>query len=139
MQQTLDASQLGWFLDRKLPPSVQKTLQMSIKSYAYQKLTITEIKALQEELAMHYFCTGTSFVQVEEKHLLKAFKISNSTVVLPTCQKLVGPLLNTCFNRLKIQVDTLLSCGSKHICLTTDGWSNVHSEPIVNYMGVVGK
>ncbi|KAH9245455.1 hypothetical protein BASA81_017052 [Batrachochytrium salamandrivorans] len=57
--------------------------QTLITNYAAPKLTKEQLAILHETIAMHYFCTGTSFQRIEEQHLLKAFQVVNPSVTLP--------------------------------------------------------
>jgi hypothetical protein len=47
-------------------------------------MTQKELDKLEEAIAMHYYITGTSFVRIEESHLLEAFQVCRPDVVLPT-------------------------------------------------------
>ena len=68
--------------------------QASITNYGSAKLIKGQLAALHESLAMHSFSTGTSFQQIKDPNVLKAFQIANPSVTLPTRQKLAGPLLD---------------------------------------------
>ena len=57
-------------------------------SYTVPKVTKKQLETLHEALAMHYYCTGTSFQRVQEHHLLKAFQAVNPSVTLPNRKKL---------------------------------------------------
>ena len=85
-----------------------------------------------------FYKTGTSFIRVEDKDLIKAFNICRPGVVIPSRKQLAGPLLDECYLGVKQQVDEHLQ-SSDSICIVTDGWTNVISQPIVNYMAIATK
>ena len=45
-------------------------------------------------------------------------------------------LLETCYQKVKAEVDKVLSSNKQFICITSDAWSTVLNEPLVNYMAV---
>ena len=48
----------------------------------------------------------------------------------------VGGLLEECYQQVKVEVDKVLSAESQFVCITSDAWSNMSNEPVVNYMAV---
>jgi len=99
-------------------------------------LSKTQKDLIKECIAMHYYVTGTSFVRIEEANLLKAFQLCRPDVELPDRKQLAGPLLEKCYEKVRKETDyQLRSMKASMFCLTsTDGWSNVKNEPIINYM-----
>ena len=116
--------------------STRSSVQPSMMSYTVPKVTKKQLETLHEALAMHYYCTGTSFQRVQEYHLLKAFQAVNPSVTLPTRKKLAGPLLDICYTKVEIEVKKLLKCETQNLCITSDGWSNISNEAVVNYMAI---
>ena len=45
-------------------------------------------------------------------------------------------LLEECYQQVKVEVDKVLSAESQFVCITSDAWSNMSNEPVVNYMAV---
>ena len=109
--------------------------QISIHDFAVPKISKSLQDKVDNAMAMHYYITGSSFARIEEPHLLMAFQALRPDVKLPTRKKLAGPLLDRMYSRLKYYVDLELDSASS-VCLTTDGWTNVENEPVVNYMAV---
>ncbi|KAH6578256.1 hypothetical protein BASA50_004697 [Batrachochytrium salamandrivorans] len=145
MKDTAVADRPEWWSNKKLTSALNSishkvlardSTQTSITNYAAPKLTKGQLATLHETIAMHYFCTGTSFQRIEEQHLLKAFQVVNPSVTLPSRQKLAGSLLESCYKKVKIEVDKILSCKTQNLCITSDGWSNISNEAVVNYMAV---
>lgn len=116
--------------------STQSSVQPSMRNYVIAKVTKNQLDAMHETLAMHYFCTGTAFKRIEDEHLLKAFQLINPSVTLPDRKRLGGKLLEICFKKVKIEVTKLLSCTTQFVCITSDGWSNISNEAVVNYMAI---
>lgn len=114
--------------------------QSSLRSFAIPHLNATEQKKFNQEIAMHFYCTGTSFVRVEDPYLLRAMQLLRPGTRLPTRKQLAddssGGLLESCYQRVKAEVGKLLSLNKQYICITSDAWSSTLNEPIVNYMAV---
>ncbi|KAH9245351.1 hypothetical protein BASA81_017180 [Batrachochytrium salamandrivorans] len=92
MKDTAVADRPEWWSNKKLTSALNSishkvpardSTQTSITNYAAPKLTKGQLATLHETIAMHYFCTGTSFQRIEEQHLLKAFQVVNPSVTLP--------------------------------------------------------
>ncbi|KAH6569979.1 hypothetical protein BASA60_008002 [Batrachochytrium salamandrivorans] len=84
---------------------------------------------------MHYYATGTSFQRIEDLHLKNAIKLLRpNDNLLPNKRQLSSTLLNECHQEVVAKVDTRMK--SSTCCLTTDGWSNINDDPVVNYMAV---
>jgi Protein of unknown function (DUF 659) len=119
--------------------SVLSQSQTSIKNFNLPRLSKSELQKIEDNLAMHYYITGTSFVRVEEKHLLEAFKISRPDIQLPDRKKLAGAALDRCYRKVKTLADKVVVDPNSMCCLTTDATSNVKTESIVNYMSIFEK
>jgi hypothetical protein len=86
-------------------------------------------------MALHYFATSTSFQWIEDVHLKEAIKILRpDDGLLPNRKQLATTLLDQCHQELKTKVDQHMKNATA--CLTTDGWSNINNEAVVNYMAV---
>jgi Protein of unknown function (DUF 659) len=83
---------------------------------------------------MHYYITGTSFARVEEGNLLKAFRVCRPDITLPSRKQLSERLLDKCYKKVKALTESRIRKMTHFSCLTTDGWSNVKNEFIINYM-----
>ena len=46
-----------------------------MNQFCLPRLKQSELKQIEDSLAMHFYITGTSFQRVEEKHLLFTFKV----------------------------------------------------------------
>jgi Protein of unknown function (DUF 659)/hAT family C-terminal dimerisation region len=114
--------------------SGSSSTQTSIRNYALPPLKKAELEKIEENLAMHYYITGTSFYRVEEPHLAKAFNIARKGVVLPGRKKLAGACLENCYAKVKKLTEIELQNTSVMSCLTTDGTTNVKNSAVINYM-----
>ena len=121
-----------WF--NELTPNKKERPEISMKTFLVPKMTALQIKQLNEKIAMHFYTTSTSFIRIEEASLLEAFCICRPDAVLPSRKQLAEKLLDTCFNKVKKVVDERLKKTKNFLCLTTDGWSNIKNESIINYM-----
>jgi hypothetical protein len=106
--------------------------QKSIRQFALPKLGMKELAKIEQRLAMHYYVTGTSFAWIEEVNLLNAFRICRPDVVLPSRKQLSERLLEKCYKNIKALTDSRIQETAHFSCLSTDGWSNVKNEEIIN-------
>ena len=84
---------------------------------------------------MHYYATRNSFQCIDNFHLKNAIKLLQPDDSLPPNRKqLFSTLLDKCHQEVLTRVKMCMK-GST-CCLTTDGWSNVKNDPMVNYMVV---
>jgi hypothetical protein len=114
---------------------VASSTQSSIRDHMLPTLSKKQKDQIKECIALHYYITGTSFVRIEEANLLKAFQLCRPDVELPDRKQLAGPLLEKCYERVRKETNShLQNMKTSMFCLTTDGWSNIKNEPIINYM-----
>jgi Protein of unknown function (DUF 659)/hAT family C-terminal dimerisation region len=115
------------------PPSTSR--QSSIWAYGLPKVAVKNKQQFQEHMAMHFYATGTSFQRIDDVHLKEAIKVLRpDDGMLPNRKQLATTLLDKCHQKLMAKVDARLKCATA--CLTTDGWSNIKNDPVVNYMAV---
>ena len=141
-----DADRPDWFKRNKRPGATSgvggakkrqasSSGQSSIKSYALPKMSTSAKQAFQKQIALHYFATGTPFQRIGDVHLKEAIKMLRpDDGLLPTRAQLATSLLDKCHEELKAKVDARMNGSTT--CLTTDGWSNIKSDAVVNYMAV---
>ena len=65
--------------------------------------------------------------------LLEAVKILRPDVTLPSRKTLRNKLLDDCYDELKYILDDKMNNVYQGI-LVSDGWTNIRSEPVVNYL-----
>jgi len=129
-----------WFDNHKKPKLNNPPLatagssskQNAMTQYTLPPMSSRTQDTFQEAIALHYYLTGTSFQRIEEKNLARAVHMLRPDVVLPDRRQLAGNLLDKCYSKLQQKQDSYLTLAC--VCLTTDGWSNIRNEPIVNYM-----
>ncbi|KAH6569680.1 hypothetical protein BASA50_002124 [Batrachochytrium salamandrivorans] len=94
-----------------------------------------DLVKIKEALAMHCYLTETVFSRIEEKRTCSVHLESvDLIIVLPDRKKLGGALLDSCYAKVKSVVDNHTEEMKLNACLTSDVWSNIKNEPIVNYM-----
>jgi Protein of unknown function (DUF 659)/hAT family C-terminal dimerisation region len=109
----------------------------TMKDFIPPAMTVHAKAEFHKSLAMHFYMTGQSFYRMEEKHLIEALKQLRPDVTLPSRKDLSGKLLKNAYMEVKKKVDGWLDRGA-YGSLTTDGWSNIKNESVVNYMFVSG-
>ncbi len=109
--------------------------QSNMKEYTLPKMSPRAVQMFRENMAMHYYATGSAFQRIEDVHLKAAIKcLRPDQNLLPSRKLLAGALLTKCHKQLTTKVKARLNGAT--FCLTTDGWSNIKNDPIVNYMAV---
>ena len=120
-----------------MTPTMRTKQQRKMRDYVLPLMSPADHAAFQANLAMHIYMTATSFVRVEEHHLLLALQKLRPDVSLPSRRDLSGKLLNNAHRQVKEKVDTWLA-RDLFACITSDAWSNVKNESVINYMLVSG-
>ena len=82
-------------------PSSQSGLK---NRYFCPVLKMNELKLFHQQMALHYYLTGTSFSRIEQDDLLAALRILRPDVTLPSRKDLAGKLLDDCYKDLKSKV-----------------------------------
>jgi Protein of unknown function (DUF 659) len=77
--------------------------------------------------------TGGSFVLIEEQHLLEAMQKLCPDTTVSLQKELAGKYIIKCYSNVKIKVDAWLAQGNYN-CLTSNGWSKISNEAVINYM-----
>jgi hypothetical protein len=88
------------YLSSSSNPS-KKMKTADIRSFGVPDLTKGEIKRVEACLAMHYYCTRTSFQRIEDHHLLEAFTLCRKNIKLPNRKRLSNDLLTSCYEKVK--------------------------------------
>lgn len=100
------------------------------------KLTKNEQNQFNSLFCNWIYTTGTPFSKVESNLLSKSLKILRPDVIIPNRKEIGGKYLDENYNELSNKINNFLKKPSTKICLTSDGWTNVNSFPIINYMAV---
>ena len=82
---------------------------------------------------MHYYMTGTSFARVEELHFIQALRVLRPDETLPSQKDLAGKLLKKAYEQVQGKAGSWLNRDT-YSCLTSDSWTNIKNEAVVNYM-----
>ena len=110
----------------------------TMRDYLIPPMTALDQAAFQDEIAMHFFMTATSFYRLEEIHLLQALRKLRPDVKLPTRKDMSGKQLTKAYKRVKTKVDNWMK-RDHFACITSDAWSNIKNESVINYMMVSGE
>ena len=134
-----DSNHPNWYIWNKkkgktvisLSNTPSSSHQISINQYTLPKLPIKQKQEFQKHMAMYYYATGTSFQCIEDIHLKNAIKsLWPDDSLLPNRKQLSSTLLDKCHQEVLTKVKTCMTCST--CCLTTDGWFNIKSDPVVN-------
>jgi hypothetical protein len=128
-----------WFTTKKSKKGTKtsSSSQRSIRQFALPLVPAKTRSRFQELISLHYHLTGTSFLRVEDPTLAAAISLLRPDQnLLPDRKQVAGRLLDKNFDKVKTMCQSFLKDKTLYFCLTTDGWSNVCNDPIVNYMAV---
>ena len=81
-----------------------------------------------------FYRTGTSFYRVSDPYFYQSQKLLREDVPKITRKEFAGPLLEYCYQEISILKDQA-TAKNEHQSLGSDGWTNTHGEPIINYIG----
>jgi hypothetical protein len=107
--------------------------QKSILEYALPALTRKEKKSFHRYMSLYFYETGSSFSKIENERLLQALRVLRPDVTLPSRKKLGNENLEEVYVDLTSKLNEKLTSNYEGV-LVTDGWTNVNSDSIVNYI-----
>lgn len=84
---------------------------------------------IDKQIARALYATNSSFTCIEQPEVKKAIALLRPGYVPPSRYDVSNRLLAEVYNEEKSKCFKSLSGGS--VCLSLDGWSNVHNEPII--------
>ena len=95
-----------------------------------------EAKQLWTSLMLFVATSGVSFRAMENEHLKAAFRVCVPEVLLPTRKDFSGDLLTTVSCEISEKILPVWRNTSGFACLISDGYTNISSEPVLNYLSV---
>jgi hypothetical protein len=111
---------------------VAKRKSSLIETFVMPKMQESEIVKCNILCAMAVATSGQSFRTLENPFLKKMMEILRPDFAIPDRRLIAGRLLHECYMHTKSGVDARM--GAAKLTLITDGWSNINSDPIVNYV-----
>lgn len=93
------------------------------------KTTKAEKEVLDEQIARFIYATNSSFRLVEHEEFKKTLQLLRPGYNPPSRHDVAGRLLDTV--HAKCLKTGELALKGKSVCMSLDGWSNVHNEPII--------
>ncbi|HEY9300046.1 MAG TPA: DUF domain-containing protein, partial [Phormidium sp.] len=134
MKKLPDHKQPDWYCAKQLRTSLGATIDAT--SAALPKLTKEEQDEVAYHMAMFCYATGASFKAMENANLKLAVDVCRPGASVPSRKRLSTTLLDHCYTVMKEKVEKALEETSSFVCITSDGWSNVNNDSIINYMAV---
>ncbi|KAK5649853.1 hypothetical protein RI129_000882 [Pyrocoelia pectoralis] len=93
------------------------------------RTSLTQKKEIDLQIARYMYATNSAFRCVENHQFQKLIGLLRPGYTPPSERDLSGPLLD------RIHMEEMVKCQKtlerETICLTLDGWSNVHNQPII--------
>jgi hypothetical protein len=112
--------------------------KVPLKQKKIDKLFIPDITSqekvrFKELIAMYFYETATPFQRVENPSFAAAIKLLRSNASLPSRRELGGNLLNSCYSKVKEQVDISLGKKFNFLSMTSDAWTDTNSNSVLTY------
>lgn len=111
----------------------KRMVDVSIKPHTVPVMTDKEKAAFVTSISEWWYRTGTPFYKAEDPGFMNSLRLLRADCPKITRKNLAGPLLDACYDKLLTDLEQQTLSG--HLCISSDGWSNTHGEPIINYMG----
>ena len=84
------------------------------------------------KLARAFYASGIPLAVIENPFFVQALHQINPEYNPPSRKVLSTRLLEREYKQISIDVKKLVK-NANYICLTSDGWTNIHQEPIINF------
>lgn len=108
------------------PKTTQTTLNL------VNNLSPEDQAKFEQKLALFFYLTGTPFSHCEHFMLKETLQVLRPDVKLPSRHKMSSILLEAEYTRQMTEMKETLQ--NHMVCMTSDGWTNVNSSPILNYL-----
>ena len=105
----------------------------------YCTMTPRDQARCDELLAEAIYSSGVAFNFVENPAFRKFLQHLRPAYKPPTRWKLANSMLDDAYDRTKKDMDVLLNKAGRQITLVSDGWTNVRTESVINYVAVTRK
>jgi Protein of unknown function (DUF 659)/hAT family C-terminal dimerisation region len=93
------------------------------------KTSQREKEALDHQCARFVFATNSAFRHVEHPEFIRLMALARPGYNPPNRHQVGGPLLDDVYNSITSDVKKALLNAS--VCMSIDGWSNIHNDPII--------
>lgn len=108
-------------------------INQSIQKHVMPTMGSKEKALFLRKISHWVYRTGMPFVKFDDPAFMEAMHILRPDCPTVTRKALAGDLLDKCHDEIMHAKDKVQRDGGL-IALSSDGWSNTHGEPIVNYM-----
>lgn len=93
------------------------------------KTTKSEKEIIDEQIARFIFATNSSFRLVEHAEIIKTVQLLRPGYTPPSRFDVAGKLLDSVYVKCLQTGEEILRDST--VCMSLDGWSNIHNEPVV--------
>ncbi|CAB4423155.1 unnamed protein product [Rhizophagus irregularis] len=112
--------------------NIKKRKQTKINNYM-QSISNEDQQELEFLLARAFYSTGIPFNTIDNEDFQIFLKKTCPLFKIPTRQSLSVNLLNNDYKNIRVATKNVLN-ETPYFCLTSDGWSNINKEPLINYI-----
>ncbi|XP_076042200.1 uncharacterized protein LOC143026089 [Oratosquilla oratoria] len=119
------------------PAKAKKLIQQKIASYTYvDKMTETQIKEAQLQLARAFYASGCPLCLVGNKLQAKFFKTLKPSFNIPSRDSISNNILERVYQECSVTVKELVASASS-FAVMSDSWTIVRNEGIINFIVTV--
>ena len=121
-------STISSFSSSIIKKDTPQTFTNSIGDFVIQTTQIDK-KKFDLQIAKFVYGTNTPFTHVEHPEFVKLINQLRPGYKLPNRHNIANNLLDEIFNTTISEIKSQLN--GKSVCMSMDGWSNIHNEPVV--------
>lgn len=90
-------------------------------------------KEIDITIARAFYASGIPLATIENPFFIQALQQINPEYCPPSRKKLSTNLLEKEYKKVSEDIKKLVK-NANYICITSDGWTNIHQESIINFM-----
>lgn len=109
-------------------PKKQKTL-CSVHDLAIISTSNEYTVKINKQISRYFYATNTPFNHADHEEFKKMCSMLRPGYKGPSAYQIGGPILDTVYEEIKEECREKIK--DQVVCMSLDGWSNVHNEPIV--------
>ena len=92
-----------------------------------------EKEEIDTAIARAFYTSGIPLATIENPFIIQALHKINPEYQPPSRKSLSTTLLEKEYKQVSADINKQIK-NSNYICLTSDGWTNIHQQPIINFM-----
>lgn len=110
-------------------PGPSRSVKIRLMDTFMTKTTKSEKEVFDEQIAKFIYATNSSFRLVEHEEFIRMIQLLRPGYSPPSRLDISGKLLDAVHKKCLESCKGMLK--DKTVCMSLDGWSNVHNEPVI--------